>query len=248
MVQSRDIPPSRLPLQAMPKKKKAAAAQQEDSFDPHRECEEELLVVQSIFMDEASVADGEHGKVVGLKLLPCPNRLPGEENHCEALLEAHLPPSYPILPPRLQLTAVRGLRVAEVEELRAQLAEHVAANAGYPQLMGLAELARGFLIEHNQTPSSYEEMLRRADAHTKARRDAATGASSALGSAEEAGNVHLLLVKNRVQSILKQVRRHTHNASAGYDVGRGACAGGDRRAQPDRRPKRDRLPECVRDG
>ncbi|KOO35215.1 eukaryotic translation initiation factor 2-alpha kinase 4 isoform 1 [Chrysochromulina tobinii] len=174
----------------MPKKKKAAAAQQEDSFDPHRECEEELLVVQSIFMDEASVADGEHGKVVGLKLLPCPNRLPGEENHCEALLEAHLPPSYPILPPRLQLTPVRGLRVAEVEELRAQLAEHVAANAGYPQLMGLAELARGFLIEHNQTPSSYEEMLRRADAHTKARRDAATGASSALGSAEEAGNVH----------------------------------------------------------
>ena len=58
-----------------------------DSFDPAHEQEQELLVVQSIFMDEFKrlpdePASGGHGicKVVQLTILPCPNE--PDANHC----------------------------------------------------------------------------------------------------------------------------------------------------------------------
>ena len=81
-----------------------------DSFDPAHEQEQELLVVQSIFMDEFKrlpdePASGGHGicKVVKLTILPCPNE--PDANHCDARLLVRLEPSYPIQPPLLTVQA-----------------------------------------------------------------------------------------------------------------------------------------------
>ena len=162
----------------MPKKKKATKRvdeSEDSSFNPQREAEDELIVVQSIFMEECSVAVDEAGwKAVQLKLLPFMSAVPGDEaaNHCEALLEARLPPSYPILPPKLGLTAVSGLTQAEEAALLAELLACTERESGHPMLMSLADVARDFLVAHNKQPAEgaassepartlHEEMLQR---------------------------------------------------------------------------------------
>ena len=61
------------------------------------------------------------------------------------------------------LTVVKGLTPDEEKELNRAVDAHVAANAGNVQLMGLADLAREFLQEHNSPPppSFHEQMQKR---------------------------------------------------------------------------------------
>ena len=106
------------------KKKVDAPIRDEDSFDPQVERQDELTALQSILSDEMTVTqpapgDRDQSTAVHIKLLPFPS-VP-DENHCEALLEAHLPTSYPIMKPRLVLNPVRGLTTEETAELQAAL-------------------------------------------------------------------------------------------------------------------------------
>lgn len=67
-----------------------AAIDDSDSFNPAREQDDELLVLQSIHMEEyeeAAPVDGD--RVVKLRLLPHPNRLPGEEKCAFAGTSTH---------------------------------------------------------------------------------------------------------------------------------------------------------------
>ena len=144
-----------------------------DSFDPAHEQEQELLVVQSIFMDEFKrlvdePANGGHGicKVVQLTILPCPNE--PDANHCDARLLVRLEPSYPIQPPLLTVQAGDLPRPSEavLAELRTLLQAKVAELAGHAQLMALADAASEFLQAHNeppvpQSPSFHEQMVQR---------------------------------------------------------------------------------------
>ena len=144
-----------------------------DSFDPAHEQEQELLVVQSIFMDEFQrlvdePANGGHGicKVVQLTILPCPNE--PDANHCDARLLVRLEPSYPIQPPLLTVQAGDLPRPSEavLAELRTLLQAKVAELAGHAQLMALADAASEFLQAHNeppvpQSPSFHEQMVQR---------------------------------------------------------------------------------------
>ena len=144
-----------------------------DSFDPAHEQEQELLVVQSIFMDEFKrlvdePANGGHGicKVVQLTILPCPNE--PDANHCDARLLVRLEPSYPIQPPLLTVQAGDLSQPSEavLDELRTLLQAKVAELAGHAQLMALADAASEFLQAHNeppmpQGPSFHEQMVQR---------------------------------------------------------------------------------------
>ena len=144
-----------------------------DSFDPAHEQEQELLVVQSIFMDEFKrlpdePASGGHGicKVVQLTILPCPNE--PDANHCDARLLVRLEPSYPIQPPLLTVQAGDLSQPSEavLAELRTLLKAKVAELAGHAQLMALADAASEFLRTHNeppkpQGPSFHEQMVQR---------------------------------------------------------------------------------------
>ena len=144
-----------------------------DSFDPAHEQEQELLVVQSIFMDEFKrlpdePASGGHGicKVVQLTILPCPNE--PDANHCDARLLVRLEPSYPIQPPLLTVQAgdLSQSSEAVLAGLRQLLKAKVAELAGHAQLMALAEAASEFLRAHNeppkpQGPSFHEQMVQR---------------------------------------------------------------------------------------
>ena len=78
-------------------------------------------------------------------------------------------------------------------------------------------------------------------------RDTANGKRRFVAHAHEHGRSKFLKLTDTPEEAALVYAR-CGPASAGYDVGRGACAGGDRGAQPDRRPERDGLPERVRDG
>ena len=144
-----------------------------ESFDPAHEQEQELLVVQSIFMDEFKrlpdePASGGHGicKVVQLTILPCPNE--PDANHCDARLLVRLEPSYPIQPPLLTVQAGDLSQPSEavLAGLRSLLKAKVAELAGHAQLMALAEAASEFIRAHNeppkpQGPSFHEQMVQR---------------------------------------------------------------------------------------
>ena len=133
-----------------------------DSFNPAREQDQEILVLQSIHMEEFRIPEKQpkRGRVIELRLLPWPSEI-SAENHLEVLLTAHLEPSYPILPPRITLKAVRGIDDADLDLLEKELTRLIAELAGHTQLMELSEHARDFLRERNAPPnlaSLHEQM------------------------------------------------------------------------------------------
>lgn len=152
----------------------------EDSFNPQAEQEQERLVLQSILMDEFHVPSKQpsRGTKVEIRILPFPSEQSGE-NHTEVLLTAFLEPSYPIVTPRIDLKAVRGLSDGEVKDLDGELTQLISELAGHTQLMALTEHARDFLRERNKPEQSlYEQMqMQQRAAPSKA----AVGAPSSLG-------------------------------------------------------------------
>ena len=177
------------PAPAMPKAKKASKQQQRlealehsnsGSFNPQREQEEELLVVQSIFMDEFEVladrlsANGIKERCVALRLMPHPNG--NEENHCEVSLTVQLPPTYPIALPKYAIKPTKGLHEGPVlDELRKALDAVVADQAGHPQLCGLAECAREWLEAHNHPPEKEASLHDQMQSMQKAQDEMAGG-------------------------------------------------------------------------
>ena len=137
----------------------------DDSLNPQREQENERLVLESIMMNEFRIPEQQpaKGQLVELRLLPFPSE-ESAENHIEVLMTAHLEPSYPILPPRVSLTAVRGLSEDDVKLLDAELAKRISELAGHTQLMELVEHAREFLRARNAPPNltSLHEQLQPA--------------------------------------------------------------------------------------
>ena len=118
---------------------------------------------------------------VKLTILPYPSH--AEENHSEVHLTARLAPTYPIQLPKLSLTVVKGLTPDEEKELNRALDAHVAANAGNVQLMGLADLAREFLQEHNSPPPlSFHEQMQKRQQQQEERRSPSPGAAGASSS------------------------------------------------------------------
>ncbi|KAL1519285.1 hypothetical protein AB1Y20_022814 [Prymnesium parvum] len=150
---------------------------EEASFNPEEEQRQELLVLESIFMEEYALlepapdAAGRLRRRVQLTLLPYPGG--GDENLVDVTLVATLPPSYPILAPAIELSCgKRGLPDARLAELRAALSAQSNELLGHVQLMALAETARDFLrgcnLPHATAPSFYEQMIAREAAEAKA--------------------------------------------------------------------------------
>ena len=132
----------------------------DDSFNPQREQEQERVVLQSILMEEFRVPEKQprKGTVVEIRILPFPSELSGE-NHSEVLLTAHLEPSYPIVLPRIELKAMRGLADSEVKMLDGELRALISQLAGQTMLMELSNHARDFIRERNRPEQSlYEQM------------------------------------------------------------------------------------------
>ena len=81
---------------------------EEVSFNPEEEQRQELLVLESIFMDEFKLLESEvdaTGRTrtrVQLTILPYPGG--GDENLVDVNLVATLPPSYPIIGPLVELS------------------------------------------------------------------------------------------------------------------------------------------------
>ena len=121
------------------------AMDSEDSLNPQREQEQELLVLQSIFMEEFSERPVSRGRQIELRILPFPSEV-SAENHTELLFTANLHPTYPIVAPKISLKAVRGLTDRELKLLQEEVtAASLGELLGHVQLMELAELCREFL-------------------------------------------------------------------------------------------------------
>uniref|UniRef100_H3DJ97 eIF-2-alpha kinase GCN2 n=1 Tax=Tetraodon nigroviridis TaxID=99883 RepID=H3DJ97_TETNG len=77
-------------------------------------------------------------------------------------LQVKCPPSYPDVPPELELKNVKGLSNEKVQNLQNELTKLAAARCGEVMIYELADHIQGFLSEHNKPPprSFHEEMLK----------------------------------------------------------------------------------------
>ena len=145
----------------------------EDSFDPEAEQEAERMCLEAVMMDEYEELSAEQlsahrtRRRLSLTILPYPSA--HEANHVQAVLEATLEPTYPVLLPLVSLrnapTASHKLSEAVLQEMGTRLAEVSSEHAGSVHLMALVEAAREFLIARNepepQPVSAHEQMIRR---------------------------------------------------------------------------------------
>ncbi|TRY83546.1 hypothetical protein DNTS_016256 [Danionella cerebrum] len=86
----------------------------------------------------------------------------GETSFVCVDLQVKCPPTYPDVPPELDLKNAKGLSFDKLEKLQAQLNQLAKDRCGEVMIFELADLVQCFLTEHNLPPSSsfHEEMLK----------------------------------------------------------------------------------------
>uniref|UniRef100_A0A673YNH2 non-specific serine/threonine protein kinase n=1 Tax=Salmo trutta TaxID=8032 RepID=A0A673YNH2_SALTR len=129
--------------------------------------ENELEALASIFGDDFQ--DLRNNRPWKIKRPPevylClrPNGLSnGKESYVTVDLQVKIPPTYPDMPPELDLKNAKGLSNDNLQNLQTELTKLAAERCGEVMIYELADHVQGFLSEHNKRPSSsfHEEMLK----------------------------------------------------------------------------------------
>uniref|UniRef100_A0A4W6DTV1 non-specific serine/threonine protein kinase n=1 Tax=Lates calcarifer TaxID=8187 RepID=A0A4W6DTV1_LATCA len=86
----------------------------------------------------------------------------GQECYVTVDLQVKCPPTYPDVPPELELKNAKGLSNENLQNLQSELTKLAAARCGEVMIYELADHIQGFLSEHNKPPSRsfHEEMLK----------------------------------------------------------------------------------------
>ncbi|XP_073683302.1 eIF-2-alpha kinase GCN2 isoform X1 [Garra rufa] len=86
----------------------------------------------------------------------------GQTSYVSVDLEVKCPPTYPDVPPELELKNAKGLSHDKLQQLHTELNKLAKDRCGEVMIYELADFVQGFLMEHNVPPSSsfHEEMLK----------------------------------------------------------------------------------------
>ncbi|KAL2098648.1 hypothetical protein ACEWY4_005128 [Coilia grayii] len=86
----------------------------------------------------------------------------GQKSHVSVDLQVKCPPTYPDVPPQLELKNAKGLSNDNLQNLQAQLTKLASERCGEVMIYELADHVQGFLVELNVPPlcSFHEEMLK----------------------------------------------------------------------------------------
>ncbi|CAK6957149.1 eIF-2-alpha kinase GCN2 [Scomber scombrus] len=129
--------------------------------------ENELEALASIFGDDfQDLRDKDPWKVKRppeVHLCLRPNGLNNvQECYATVDLQVKCPPTYPDVPPELELKNAKGLSNENLQNLNNQLTKLAEARCGEVMIYELADHIQGFLSEHNKPPSCsfHEEMLK----------------------------------------------------------------------------------------
>ncbi|XP_070776102.1 eIF-2-alpha kinase GCN2 [Enoplosus armatus] len=129
--------------------------------------ENELEALASIFGDDfQDLRNKDPWKVTRppeVHLCLRPNGLnTGEECYVTVDLQVKCPPTYPDVPPELELKNAKGLSNENLQHLQSELTKLAAVRCGEVMIYELAGHIQGFLSEHNKPPSRsfHEEMLK----------------------------------------------------------------------------------------
>ncbi|XP_045917839.1 eIF-2-alpha kinase GCN2 isoform X2 [Micropterus dolomieu] len=139
-----------------------------DGTDDHTDQQEnELEALASIFGDDfQDLRNRDPWKVKRppeVYLCLRPNGLTtGEECYVTVDLQVKCPPTYPDVPPELELKNAKGLSNENLQNLQSELTKLAAIRCGEVMIYELADHIQGFLSEHNKPPSRsfHEEMLK----------------------------------------------------------------------------------------
>uniref|UniRef100_UPI0037E73EBF eIF-2-alpha kinase GCN2 isoform X2 n=1 Tax=Semicossyphus pulcher TaxID=241346 RepID=UPI0037E73EBF len=139
-----------------------------DGTDDHTvQQENELEALASIFGDDfQDLRNHDPWKVKRppeVHLYLRPNGLnTGEECYVTVDLQVKCPPTYPDVPPELELKNAKGLSNENLQNLQSELTKLAAVRCGEVMIYELADHIQGFLSEHNKPPprSFHEEMLK----------------------------------------------------------------------------------------
>ncbi|XP_039993112.1 eIF-2-alpha kinase GCN2 isoform X2 [Xiphias gladius] len=129
--------------------------------------ENELEALTSIFGDDfQDLRNKDPWKVKRppeMHLCLRPNGLNnGQECYVNVDLQVKCPPTYPDVPPELELKNAKGLSNDNLQNLQSELTKLAAVRCGEVMIYELADHIQGFLSEHNKPPSRsfHEEMLK----------------------------------------------------------------------------------------
>ncbi|KAG7226180.1 hypothetical protein INR49_014275 [Caranx melampygus] len=129
--------------------------------------ENELEALASIFGDDfQDLRNNDPWKVKRppeVHLCLRPNGLNnGQQCYVTVDLQVKCPPTYPDVPPELELKNAKGLSNENLQTLEGELNKLAAVRCGEVMIYELADHIQGFLSEHNKPPSSsfHEEMLK----------------------------------------------------------------------------------------
>lgn len=129
--------------------------------------ENELEALASIFGDDFRDIRAEHPWKIKrppeVYLFLRPKGLShGQECYVTVDLQVRCPPTYPDVPPELQLTKAKGLSNDKFLKLQMELSKLAMERCGEVMIYELADFVQGFLTEHNLPPpcSFHEEMLK----------------------------------------------------------------------------------------
>ncbi|XP_067471062.1 eIF-2-alpha kinase GCN2 [Thunnus thynnus] len=129
--------------------------------------ENELEALASIFGDDfQDLRNKDPWKVKRppeVHLCLRPNGLSnGQECYATVDLQVKCPPTYPDVPPELELKNAKGLSNENLQNLRNELTKLAEVRCGEVMIYELADHIQGFLSEHNKPPSRsfHEEMLK----------------------------------------------------------------------------------------
>ncbi|XP_073339197.1 eIF-2-alpha kinase GCN2 [Pagrus major] len=135
--------------------------------DPTVQQENELEALASIFGDDfQDLRNKDPWKVKRppeVYLCLRPNGLStGEECYVTVDLQVKCPPTYPDVPPELELKNTKGLSNENLQNLQSELTKLAAVRCGEVMIYELADHIQGFLSKHNKPPSRsfHEEMLK----------------------------------------------------------------------------------------
>ncbi|CAJ1073779.1 eIF-2-alpha kinase GCN2 [Xyrichtys novacula] len=139
-----------------------------DGTDDHTvQQENELEALASIFGDDfQDLRNKDPWKVKRppeVHLYLRPNGLnTGDECYVTVDLQVKCPPTYPDVPPELELKNAKGLSNENLQNLQSELTKLAAVRCGEVMIYELADHIQGFLSEHNKPPprSFHEEMLK----------------------------------------------------------------------------------------
>ncbi|KAF7664989.1 hypothetical protein LDENG_00158310 [Lucifuga dentata] len=129
--------------------------------------ENELEALASIFGDDfQDLRNRDPWKVkrpLEVHLFLRPNGLNNrQECYVTVDLQVRCPPTYPDVPPELELKNAKGLSNENLQNLQCELTKLAAVRCGEVMIYELADHIQGFLSEHNKPPSRsfHEEMLK----------------------------------------------------------------------------------------